>query len=71
MTQYLNSSQSSGGDGRVLWGSLGSPARLYRKLAGRADGARNGSIFLLMSSMVKYKGNCPNLTLVKTVKNKL
>ncbi|XP_060097761.1 SMC5-SMC6 complex localization factor protein 2 [Heteronotia binoei] len=42
MTQYLNSSQSNGGDSRPLWGSLGSPARLYCKLAGRADGARNG-----------------------------
>nr|XP_056705884.1 SMC5-SMC6 complex localization factor protein 2 [Euleptes europaea] len=42
MTQYLSSSPSSGGDGRALWGSLGSPARLYCKLAGRADGARNG-----------------------------
>lgn len=44
MTQYLSGSQGGGGggDGRALWGSLGSPARLCCKLAGRADGARNG-----------------------------
>ncbi|XP_054839577.1 SMC5-SMC6 complex localization factor protein 2 [Eublepharis macularius] len=42
MTQFLNSSQSSERDGRAPWDSLGSPAGLSCKRAGRADSARNG-----------------------------